>query len=394
MPSLRNRVVARVSGTAHDVPAMDSESESSEHCGQLLASFHEAECEPVLQAMSATCLRVGALQFALMPLVFLLAKAKLGAGAFFLIASTTSMSLAWQLSARASFISWMKGGDWETHLEMVPTRLGLRDSLTLLGSIVEALDPALDAWTAANAEHMMSKEESQKFATAWGRIWLLGPFIAELGLPRLLLLVLVMSTMVQLVAFLWKRRQTLERIQQIDLSGDVELLPHRRWRVWIFLSHMADVGGVILLHDLFMRFVKVEISLSDKVWPVPDRNAAFRTKVLLEALPALWLQISLLGLTMESATPFNIIVTCVSIAFSLFAISKHLHLVFQAVWTGLGFQGANWWSGDARYNCYNLQHAMMFALATSIVSISLARLAGVWLCPEHVLNVTTGCVAL
>ena len=148
----------------------------------------------------------------------------------------------------------------------------------------------------------------------------------------------------------------------------------------------------MLLHDLFLKLVKVEISLSEKVWPVPDRNPAFRFKVLAEALPALWLQISLLGLTMEPATPANILVTCVSIGFSLFAILKNLHLVFQAVWTGLG------WGSDARHDptwfsrTYSLQHAIMFGLAMSIVLICIARFAGVWLCPEHILKVTTGCV--
>ena len=188
----------------------ESDSSSSDECAPLVENFDgELQCEAVLNSMNATCLHISAMQFAMIPLVFLMAKAGLASGAFLAIAIVTATSLAWQLSARNSFARWMRASGWETHLDMVPLHLGFYDSLALLGSIIEALDPSLDAWTAANAEHMMSTEERQKFATAWGRIWLLGPWFARLGLPRILLLVLVMSTMVQVVACLWKWRQTL-----------------------------------------------------------------------------------------------------------------------------------------------------------------------------------------
>lgn len=155
------------------------------------------------------------------------------------------------------------------------------------------------------------------------------------------------------------------------------------------MSHMCDVGSLMLLHDVFRELVQVEIDLSEKIWPVPDRNASFRcllvesrlivfrrfvlqtkrfldkreirnvamnrfpcairlvvlisqgllrvhhgvcshgravdwlglrgTKIVGEALPALWLQISLLSLTWDSATAKSPAVTFVSMCCSLVA---------------------------------------------------------------------------
>ena len=175
-------------------------------------------------------------------------------------------------------------------------------------------------------------------------------------------------------------RQLRNSLEEMRLfSPDPDTAAHTRWRVWIYFSHMADVGGVMLLQDLFLKLVEVEISLSSQIWPVADRNAAFRSKIMLEALPALWLQISLLNLTLDTASSLSIAVTCFSIAFSFYNILKHLGLVFQALLPGLGMIEINSYRGSS---CYNAQLASMFAFALCILIACIIRLFGTLLCPS------------
>ncbi|CAK8990572.1 unnamed protein product [Durusdinium trenchii] len=119
------------------------------------------------------------------------------------------------------------------------------------------------------------------------------------------------------------------------------------------MSHMCDVGSLMLLHDVFRELVQVEIDLSEKIWPVPDRNASFRTKIVGEALPALWLQISLLSLTWDSATAKSPAVTFVSMCCVL---------------------------------------ATNFSFGVTILLVCTIRLVGVWYCSSHILNLSSGCL--
>ena len=106
-----------------------------------------------------------------------------------------------------------------------------------------------------------------------------GHIIGRLGLPGVLLLVLCISFLGQLLEVLRQDCQVTEKLEMLKHSfpfDDPEEAIHRRWQVWIYLSHMTDVGGAMLLHDLFLVLTKVEISLSDYIWPQPGREASFR----------------------------------------------------------------------------------------------------------------------
>ena len=52
-----------------------------------------------------------------------------------------------------------------------------------MGSLTEALDPALDAWTAANSETMCASRCLASFETSWN-MPVLGPAIGTLGEER------------------------------------------------------------------------------------------------------------------------------------------------------------------------------------------------------------------
>ena len=336
------------------------------------------------------------MQFAMVPLVFLVVMCQFSYLACVLIVVETLISMMLQLRSKAQIVTWIQSKEeWQKHNTSMEAEFvgSFRMVVTFLGCVVEALDPAMDAWTAANAQSMCHSSLCSRFEKAWQPIPVARDAVVWLGgLPGILLLLLGASTVFQLADVATKDQQLRSRLEGMRLfSPDPDAAARTRWRAWIYFSHMADVGGVMLLQDLFLKLVEVEISLSRQIWPVPDRNAAFRKKIMLEALPALWLQISLLSLTLDTASSLSIAVTCFSIAFSFYNIIKHLGLVFRVLLPGLGMIEIN---SDRGSSCYNAQLASMFGFALCILLACIIRLFGTLLCSSHILNITTGCVEL
>ena len=349
-----------------------------------------------LQDIAQRCWWIAMMQFSMICLVFFLAMWQFSHLACVLIVVETLISMMLQLRSKAQIVTWIQSKeDWQKHKTSMDAEFVHIFPMVFkfLGCVVEALDPSMDAWTAANAQSMCHPSLCSKFEKAWQPIPVARDVVVWLGgLPGILLFLLVASSVVQLAELSTKDRQLRNSLEEMRLfSPDPDTAAHTRWRVWIYFSHMADVGGVMLLQDLFLKLVEVEISLSSQIWPVADRNAAFRSKIMLEALPALWLQISLLNLTLDTASSLSIAVTCFSIAFSFYNILKHLGLVFQALLPGLGMIEINSYRGSS---CYNAQLASMFGFALCILLACIIRLFGTLLCPSHILNITTGCVQL
>ncbi|CAK9084523.1 Hypothetical protein SCF082_LOCUS40094 [Durusdinium trenchii] len=283
-----------------------------------------------LKGLTRTCRWIGLAHFLVTPLVFTMAKLDFAQLTFAFILFQVFVSLAAQVRVREGLCSWLQdqAEDWQEHLDAMRPEPGMallpvHELCIYMGSLTEALDPALDAWTAANSETMCASRCLASFETSWN-MPVLGPAIGRLGLPGVLLLVLCISAVGQFLEFLrqeCKVHEKLELLKDAFPYEDVEEAVKHRWQVWIYMSHMTDVGGAMLLHDLFLALVRVEISLSNQIWPVPGREASFRFKIALEALPSLWLQITLLTLTWESASNYHLAVTLVSVACAVRAIS-------------------------------------------------------------------------
>ncbi|CAK9025242.1 Hypothetical protein SCF082_LOCUS16991 [Durusdinium trenchii] len=79
------------------------------------------------------------------------------------------------------------------------------------------------------------------------------------------------------------------------------------------MSHLTDVGGLMLLHHLFKELVLIEVESSPDIWPIADRNASFEVKIFAESVPSLWFQISLFCLTFSDASFNNWLLTLISI---------------------------------------------------------------------------------
>lgn len=228
------------------------------------------------------------MQFSMICLVFFLAMCQFSHLACVLIVVETLISMMLQLRSKTQIVTWIQSKeDWQKHKTSMDAEILHIFPMVLkfLGCAVEALDPSMDAWTAANAQSMCHPSLCSKFEKAWQPIPVAGDVVVWLGgLPGILLFLLVASSVVQLAELSTKDRQLRNSLEEMRLfSPDPDTAAHTRWRVWIYFSHMADVGGVMLLQDLFLKLVEVEISLSSQIWPVADRNAAFRSKIMLEA---------------------------------------------------------------------------------------------------------------
>ena len=243
--------------------------------------------EEFWQGVVRTCKWMGLAQFAMIPAVFALAKLRFTRSVFALVISEVLLSLIAQVRVRRNIADWVceQSADiWQKHVEVLNVRQGsmgilsVHDIMVYFGTLSEALDPGMDAWTAANSEQMCTATVRDKFAAAWGSFPVVGHTIGWVGLPRILLTLLCIAGVSQVYEFMCKECQVKEKIEALRRSfpfEDEDAATKSRWRVWIFASHMTDVGGLMLLHDIFQQLVQVEISLSDKIWPVADRFAAF-----------------------------------------------------------------------------------------------------------------------
>ncbi|CAE7536419.1 unnamed protein product, partial [Symbiodinium pilosum] len=107
-------------------------------------------------------------------------------------------------------------------------------------------------------------------------------------------------------------------------------------------------------------------------------------KTFAEAVPSLWFQISLVGLTYDTASTENLVVTFASIATGMLTVGHVLFLETSVL----------------RHLCHLgellvlKQWALLLAYAGTFCcwSVCVVRLLGVFLCPGHILNVESGCL--
>ena len=205
----------------------------------------------VLRAVVWKCKWMGLGEFAMIPLVYFFAKLHFTQLVYVTVVFHVIWSLVAQVRVRREVADWLcqhVDYSWQEHIAAVNTQklfcglLPLGEFLVYFGTLTETLDPALDAWTAANAEVMCTPAVLKKFTLSWRSIPVVGTAIGWIGLPGILLLILCVATVWQLCEFQLKEGDCLEKIKAYEetSSCDPDQDAHRRWHVWINISHLAD----------------------------------------------------------------------------------------------------------------------------------------------------------
>eukprot|EP00746_Dinoflagellata_sp_MGD_P122680 gnl/MRDRNA2_/MRDRNA2_57489_c0_seq1.p1 gnl/MRDRNA2_/MRDRNA2_57489_c0~~gnl/MRDRNA2_/MRDRNA2_57489_c0_seq1.p1 ORF type:complete len:437 (+),score=28.82 gnl/MRDRNA2_/MRDRNA2_57489_c0_seq1:92-1402(+) len=284
----------------------------------------------------------------------------------------------------------------------------------MLSGSVEYVDPGLDAGNAGQSYATWSDEKAAIFQASWEHLPLIGKVIGSMGLPGALTCVLLFFTCFQLYYF--RNILSMDETDFLILGDFTEPDPlhwipgyttednkkalRSRQQVWIELQDGANVGGCMLLADALWSLVKhdeEQLGLVDLA--VSERTKSFLTKVAAENCPMLWLQVSLLAIVYDDLSGPQLGLMLFSICTSLMTIIKALPAQYHRGQLelpnlderqrkegrqreGLGF----------KMRIVNRYFVPPF-IATVILLLSMVRFVGIWVCPSHILNVTSGCLA-
>jgi len=345
------------------------------------------------------CIAVSLVQFACAPVVFLFAYSGHGTAAgmamgFMLIGST-----AFQYWLAGKLVAWLQRqpcrATWQHSIDALAdfgSTCSMRcflshASATVLG-MIEAIDPALDAWAAANAFNLYTDDLRLKFESSWNYIPLLGWLVAGLGLPGVLLSILLFSMLCQLWT-LYEQEQYVTTYKLFDqFMEGAETCIECRYKLWYEWKHVADLGGLLVLLRVFEKLVYAELELDTNgaLYPLVDRFWSFVPKVLAEALPSLWFQVSVIALTYESSSRSVLAINMMSVASSTFVVGRSLHLQLQTL-------VKSWQTRTFSYltTPTMLKNFAAWLFSLCCFSICLIRLAGLWICPGHVYSLGRGC---
>ncbi|CAE7634702.1 unnamed protein product [Symbiodinium sp. CCMP2592] len=343
------------------------------------------------------CIAVSLVQFACAPVIFLCAYSDHGSAAGATVGVVLIGSTAFQYWLVFRLVSWLERQPcrttWQHSIDALADfgstynlRCFLSGALACPFSVIEAIDPALDAWAAANAFNLYTDDLRLKFEASWNYIPLLGWLVAGLGLPGVLLSILLFSMLCQLL-FLYQKDQYITAERLFDMEGAETCIEHR-CKLWYEWKHITDLGGLLVLLRVFEKLVYAELELDTNgaLYPLVDRCWSFVPKVLAEALPSLWFQVSVIALTYESSSRSVLAINMVSVATSVFVVGRSLHLQLQTMVK----------SWQIRTCSYFTKPRMLFSwaawvLSFCVFSVCLMRLAGLWICPSHVYSLHGGC---
>ncbi|CAE7455288.1 rnf213a [Symbiodinium sp. CCMP2456] len=238
------------------------------------------------------CIAVSLVQFACAPLVFLCAYSGRGSAAAMTVGFMLLGSMVFQYWLVGTLVSWLKRqpcrATWQHSIDALAdfgstcSICGfLSGAFALFLGMIEAIDPALDAWAAANAFNLYTDDLCVKFESSWNYIPLLGWLVAWLGLPGVLLSILLFSMLCQLW-FLFRKDQyvTAERLFDKFRQG-AETCAECRYKLWYQWKHVTDLGGLLVLLGVFEKLVHAELDLDTDgdLYPVVDRFWSFIPKV-------------------------------------------------------------------------------------------------------------------
>ena len=256
----------------------------------------------------------------------------------------------------------------------------------MLGTL-EAVDPALDAWAAANAYSLYTGPVKEKFTAAWEDAPPAGWLVARLGLLGILFSILLGSMLCQLIALRWLVQRHAGRFDRFEEEDDEDAA----FAMWYNWKHTTDIGGLLILHDVFDKLLHAELEhdVEEKLYPVVDRFHSFLPKVVAEALPSFWFQISIFALTYDSC-PFNkYVVNIASITSSIACVSNLLRLQMTTLCQTWHYTSKRPSASAGGFLYWLNLPVALLALCCFIAC--LARFAGVWICPSHILVLSHGC---
>jgi len=158
------------------------------------------------------------------------------------------------------------------------------------------------------------------------------------------------------------------------------------------MYYITDIGGLLMLTKLFMGLDKVQ-----RGWYPMDRAGSFMYRVIYEALPALWFQISLFALSFETATKFQMATALFSIGTSFLTALAHVYdlmpWMLQTIKDGRVRRAAKSW-----LKCEEGSEAQMLVVLFGMglfLTYQIVRLVGVFRCESHIFNLSDlGCMPI
>ncbi|CAE7021808.1 unnamed protein product [Symbiodinium sp. CCMP2456] len=383
--------------TASDTEIESDVADPSEMCEmQNLLDTTEHSVSDGLWPIYDQCVIIALAQFACAPLIFVVSCRGNDHAAGFILVLMLVCSTSLQYWLAGKLISWLRRqprAKWQHSIDALSHlngRCGMHcvtsGGLACIFGMLEAVDPALDAWAAANAYSLYTGPVKQEFTASWEGAPPAGWLVARLGLPGILFSILVGSMLCQLIALWWLVQRHAGRFDRFEEDGDEDAV----FAMWYNWKHTTDIGGLLILHDVFDKLLHAELELDEesKLYPVVDRFHSFMPKVVAEALPGFWFQITVFALTYDSC-PFNkYVVNIASITSSIVCVSNLLRLQMTTLCEKWHYTPKRPSASAGVLYWLNLPVAL---LALCCFIACLARFAGVWICPSHILVISHGC---
>ena len=196
--------------TASDTEIESDVADTNEMCEmQNLLDTTEHSISDGLRPIYDQCIIIALAQFACAPLIFVVSCRgnDHAAGMILVLMLACSTGLQYWLAGKLLF--WLKRqprGKWQHSIDALSHlngRCGMHcvtsGGLACIFGMLEAVDPALDAWAAANAYSLYTGPVRQKFTASWEDAPPAGWLVARLGLPGILFSILVGSMLAVLL---------------------------------------------------------------------------------------------------------------------------------------------------------------------------------------------------
>jgi len=259
-------------------------------------------------------------------------------------------------------------------------------------SLPEYIDMDLDSATACNAVMTTASQVHRNWTHAWEIVPIVGKLVAPIGLPAMMNVTLIMSTLYQTHSLyncsVAARLKLQDWPKRDDTSKDAW---RKRFMFWSQLGTMCDVSSLTLSGEV-CQYACIDICRewqaaekeagSDKQHVPPMRGAKFKAKTLYEAAPQVWFQVSFVALAYNVASTRTIITGCVSVItnfiFILQESVKNMHRILT-LWSIIQEK---------------TKDVLCLLFVLLLWSTSLIRFVGVYYCLSHVFNLTSGCVGL
>jgi len=247
-------------------------------------------------------------------------------------------------------------------------------------------------------------EEANMFAKSWDSLLFVGPAIGYLGLPMCFFFVLVSTSTIRVMS-MYYARQTAYLLKDLwpGQEDDSFLASLIRNYGWNYIGQLADIASLGLMSAFFEEIKEVTAQNGRSRWEQmhpgealyfcnkDDKRVFFFAKIAFGSCPMLWLNTSRLAiaytrLSSKGTLSFQvqgILMNLLTIAMALPGHYRYTRDLKRAFGLRQLLVPFGWARGG---------QALYLVFATSIFGLCLARFVGVWACPTHIFNTTSGCV--